>query len=72
MTRRSPTDPALLDPHVVELSEREGDDDGLDTAIASFFDGDYVSPRSSDADLGRSAKQRAAERRMTPPLLLRR
>jgi len=72
MSRRNPTDPAQLDPEVVAFSEREGEEEGLVTDIASFFDADYVSPRSSDADLGRAARERANTRRLTPPLMLRR
>ncbi len=72
MSRRNPTDPTRLDADVVELSEREGEEGGLVTDIASFFEADYVSPRRSDADLGRRAQERAQTRRTAPTLLLRR
>jgi len=72
MTSRNPTDPAQLDPDIVELAQREGDEEGLVTDIASFFEVDYVSPNSPPVELGRRALERATERRLTPPLLLRR
>jgi hypothetical protein len=72
MTSRNPTDPSQLDPDVVEFAKREGDEEGLVTDIASFFEVDYVSPRAPSVELGRRALERASERRLTPPLLLRR
>jgi len=72
MTSRKPTDPAQLDADILEIAQRDGNEEGLVTDIASFFEVDYVSPRSPAVKLGRRALKRATERRLTPPLLLRR